>query len=215
MTRTCGCVAGARVRHRCSAALILAHDRITTKVTWDREIAPIVRRAVCLPLPGGRAPMPLTTYEEARPWAKAIKEEVLARRMPKWHVVRGYGDFRTIRVCRPSRSPWWRRGLMAVLPPPLKLPPPPRLRRTRRRTRRPDIRTADTTPQHACSSVALCGADIPAGRLLGTAASCSKRARRSGSRCYMPTARKNHCSGSAISIRLSPRPTGFAIRLPG
>ena len=44
--------------------------------------------------PGGRAPMPLTTYEEARPWAKAIKEEVLARRMPKWHVVRGYGDFK-------------------------------------------------------------------------------------------------------------------------
>ena len=37
--------------------------------------------------------MSLATYEEARPWAKAIKEEVLARRMPKWHVVRGYGDF--------------------------------------------------------------------------------------------------------------------------
>ena len=37
--------------------------------------------------------MSLATYEEARPWAKAMKEEVLARRMPKWHVVRGYGDF--------------------------------------------------------------------------------------------------------------------------
>ena len=37
--------------------------------------------------------MPLITYEEARPWAKAIKEEVLARRMPKWPIVRGYGDF--------------------------------------------------------------------------------------------------------------------------
>ena len=32
---------------------LAAHDRITTKVTWDREIAPIVRRALCdLPLPG-------------------------------------------------------------------------------------------------------------------------------------------------------------------
>ena len=37
--------------------------------------------------------MSLATYAEARPWAKAIKEEVLARRMPKWPVVRGYGDF--------------------------------------------------------------------------------------------------------------------------
>jgi hypothetical protein len=38
--------------------------------------------------------MPLTTYAEARPWARAIREEVLARRMPKWPIVRGYGDFR-------------------------------------------------------------------------------------------------------------------------
>jgi len=37
--------------------------------------------------------MPLTSYEEARPWARAIREEILARRMPKWHIVRGYGDF--------------------------------------------------------------------------------------------------------------------------
>jgi hypothetical protein len=37
--------------------------------------------------------MPLTTYAEARPWAKAIREEVLTRRMPKWHAARGYGQF--------------------------------------------------------------------------------------------------------------------------
>jgi hypothetical protein len=37
--------------------------------------------------------MPLTTWSEARPWAKAIKEEVLARRMPPWNAVRGYGAF--------------------------------------------------------------------------------------------------------------------------
>ena len=71
-----------------------AHVRITTKVTWDREIAPIVQaRCVSCHREGGKAPMALTTYDEARPWAKAIKEEVLTRRMPKWHVVRGYGDF--------------------------------------------------------------------------------------------------------------------------
>jgi hypothetical protein len=37
--------------------------------------------------------MSLASYDEARPWAKAIKEEVLTRRMPKWQAARGYGDF--------------------------------------------------------------------------------------------------------------------------
>ena len=38
--------------------------------------------------------MPLTTYEEVRPWAKAIKHEVLTRRMPPWGAVKGFGAFR-------------------------------------------------------------------------------------------------------------------------
>jgi hypothetical protein len=46
--------------------------------------------------------MSLVTYEEARPWARSIREEVLARRMPKWHAARGYGDF----VNDPSLSPF-------------------------------------------------------------------------------------------------------------
>lgn len=73
---------------------VLAHDPIATRVTWDREIEPIVQaRCVSCHASGGRAPMSLATYEEARPWARAIREEVLTRRMPLWHVVRGYGDF--------------------------------------------------------------------------------------------------------------------------
>ena len=34
------------------------------------------------------------TYDEARPWAKAIKEEVNERRMPPWGAVKGFGAFR-------------------------------------------------------------------------------------------------------------------------
>ena len=34
------------------------------------------------------------TYEEARPWAKAMREEVLERRMPPWGAVEGVGAFR-------------------------------------------------------------------------------------------------------------------------
>lgn len=37
--------------------------------------------------------MPLTTVQEIRPWARAVREQVLARRMPKWHAARGYGAF--------------------------------------------------------------------------------------------------------------------------
>ena len=33
-------------------------------------------------------------YEEARPWAKAIRDEVLNRRMPPWDAVKGFGQFR-------------------------------------------------------------------------------------------------------------------------
>jgi hypothetical protein len=75
-------------------AVAHAHDRITTRVTWNGEIARIVEaRCVGCHSPDGRGPMSLVTYEDARPWAKAIKEEVMTRRMPKWHAVRGFGDF--------------------------------------------------------------------------------------------------------------------------
>jgi hypothetical protein len=81
-----------------------AHDRITTKVSWNREIAPIFRaRCVgCHRADGPPGSIPLSTYQEARPWAAAIKEEVLTRRMPKWAAARGYGDFAN----DPSLSPF-------------------------------------------------------------------------------------------------------------
>jgi hypothetical protein len=80
-----------------------AHDLITTRVTWVGDISRIVQnRCVRCHNPDGPAPMPLTTYEESRRWAKAIKEETMTRRMPKWHAARGYGDFRN----DPSLSPF-------------------------------------------------------------------------------------------------------------
>lgn len=75
-------------------ALPEAHDPITTRVTWEGDISRIVQ-ARCITCHGDDGPgrMPLTSYDEAKRWAKAIKEEVMTRRMPKWHAVRGYGDF--------------------------------------------------------------------------------------------------------------------------
>jgi hypothetical protein len=85
------------------AHTLTAHDRITTRVTWTREIAPIVeaRCASCHRV-GGTSTIALDTYQQARPWAAAIKEEVLTRRMPKWYAARGYGDFAN----DPSLSPF-------------------------------------------------------------------------------------------------------------
>ena len=37
------------------------------------------------------APMSLVTYEETRPWAKAIKERVATRQMPPWHLDKTVG----------------------------------------------------------------------------------------------------------------------------
>lgn len=86
-----------------AAVRLSGHDPIGTKVTWDREIAPLIQaRCVSCHSEGGRAPMSLATYEDARPWARAIREEVLTRRMPQWPVVRGYGDFANA----PSLSPF-------------------------------------------------------------------------------------------------------------
>jgi hypothetical protein len=84
-------------------AVAHAHDPITTRVTWNGDVARIVAaRCVRCHSPEGPGPMSLVTYEAARPWAKAIREEVMTRRMPKWHAVRGYGDFSN----DPSLSPF-------------------------------------------------------------------------------------------------------------
>jgi mono/diheme cytochrome c family protein len=73
---------------------IAAHNPITTKVTWTREISAILaRRCVSCHRPGGYASFSLTTYDDARPWAVAIKEEVLAGEMPPWGAAPGVGHF--------------------------------------------------------------------------------------------------------------------------
>jgi hypothetical protein len=72
-----------------------AHTPITTSILFNREVVRILKDN-CLGChrPGGIAPMSLATYEEARPWAKAIKEELLERRMPPWQAVKGFGEFK-------------------------------------------------------------------------------------------------------------------------
>ena len=94
MTRALGALVCISLVTLPGARLAVAHDPITTKVTFAREIRAILSaRCASCHSAGGSAPMALTTYEEVRPWARAIKEQVLARRMPKWHAARGFGAF--------------------------------------------------------------------------------------------------------------------------
>jgi hypothetical protein len=61
-------------------------------VTFARDIAPIFQ-AKCEEChhKGTAAPMSLSTYQEARPWAKSIRERVITRNMPPWHIDKTVG----------------------------------------------------------------------------------------------------------------------------
>jgi hypothetical protein len=69
----------------------MAHDIITTKLTYARDISRIFNHR-CLECHHSGSSIPLTTYEEVRPWAVSIKEQVLSRAMPPWGAVKGFGD---------------------------------------------------------------------------------------------------------------------------
>lgn len=62
------------------------------QVTFTKDIAPILQRSCqnCHRT-GELAPMSLVTYEEVRPWARAIKTRTTSREMPPWHLDRHIG----------------------------------------------------------------------------------------------------------------------------
>ena len=74
--------------------MLSAHDVFSTKITWSREISRLVYKRCASCHREGGSSFALTTFEQARPWAKAIKEEVLERRMPPFAAVKGFGDIR-------------------------------------------------------------------------------------------------------------------------
>lgn len=77
-----------------TASVIPAHDVITTKITFSKEVVRMMnKRCITCHREGGAA-FSLATYDTARPWAKAIKEEVDSRRMPPWQAVKGFAEFK-------------------------------------------------------------------------------------------------------------------------
>ena len=62
--------------------------------TFTRDVAPILyKNCVSCHRVGEMAPMSLLEYKSARPWAKAIREAVITRKMPPWFADGRFGHF--------------------------------------------------------------------------------------------------------------------------
>ena len=74
------------------SSVALAALSAQAQVTFTKDVAPILQNhcQVCH-RPDTFAPMSLLTYEEARPWAKSIKQKVLTREMPPWYIDKNVG----------------------------------------------------------------------------------------------------------------------------
>ena len=64
-------------------------------VTFTKDVAPILHKS-CVEChrPSMFAPMSLLTYDEARPYARSIKQRVVSRVMPPWGADPAHGTFK-------------------------------------------------------------------------------------------------------------------------
>src|SRR5437868_1417452 len=60
--------------------------------TFTKDVAPIFQeKCEACHRPDSIAPMSLVTYQEARPWARAIKARVADHTMPPWNIDKTVG----------------------------------------------------------------------------------------------------------------------------
>jgi len=68
-----------------------------------KDVLPVLQRnCQTCHRPGQMGPMPLLTYQNARPWAKAMKSAVLAKKMPPWFADSRYGPYVNDRSLKPG-----------------------------------------------------------------------------------------------------------------
>jgi hypothetical protein len=81
------------------AAVLMAGGVLAAEIppvapTFSKDILPIFQKSCqSCHRPGEIGPMPLLSYQGTRPWAKAIKAAVIARKMPPWFADPRYGHF--------------------------------------------------------------------------------------------------------------------------
>jgi hypothetical protein len=96
-----GIVAGALSIGRAAANDKTSPD--STTVTFNKDVLPILQNnCQTCHRAGEVAPMSLGTYREARPWAVAIKNAVLSKKMPPWFADPRYGHFSNERKLSPE-----------------------------------------------------------------------------------------------------------------
>lgn len=68
--------------------------RAQSTPTFNKEVVRIFQKnCQTCHHPGDIAPFSLMTYQDARPWARAIREQVILKKMPPWKPAPGCGDF--------------------------------------------------------------------------------------------------------------------------
>src|SRR5678816_2081272 len=78
-----------------SASLRATGAEDSKPVTYYKDVLPILQKnCQTCHRPGEIAPMSFLTYDSTRPWAKAIKTQVLSRQMPPWFADPNYGHFK-------------------------------------------------------------------------------------------------------------------------
>lgn len=76
------------------AAVVSFAASAPSQITFTKDVLPIMqKRCQNCHRPGEVAPMSFLTYSEVRPWAKAIREAVLTKKMPPWFADPHYGKF--------------------------------------------------------------------------------------------------------------------------
>src|SRR5436190_4633504 len=90
------CVSLALAGALAPAVVLRAQPAAAADVTFTKDIAPILQRSCeSCHREAGVAPMPLTTYDQVRPWARAIKQRTgigpHAGVMPPWYVEKNIG----------------------------------------------------------------------------------------------------------------------------
>jgi hypothetical protein len=104
MKRSTLCVVSVLALVLLAATDVLPHERETTSVTWNQTISRImIDRCGSCHREGGTS-FSLLTYDDARPWAVAIRDEILARTMPPWGAVKGFGEFRNDSGLSPAQT---------------------------------------------------------------------------------------------------------------
>ena len=74
--------------------LAAASSAMAAAPTFSKDVAPILyKNCVECHRPTAMAPMSLLTFDDARPWARAIKQKVVRREMPPWGADPTVGKF--------------------------------------------------------------------------------------------------------------------------